>query len=361
MKLNERDMKNRTSVSRRNFLMKTSLGFGGGMIGSTILSCRPSMDQGKEKLPREICLASVDLKGLWPDKTRESRIRNMLMRMEDVVGLHPDMICLPELFDTIWVDEEKTLEEVAEDEKVPGPVTTRIADFAKKHGCYVACPVVTKSEGHFYNSSLLIDRHGKIAGVYHKIHPVKTEVLPENAYKGGGITPGALGQPVIETDFGKVGMLICYDANWLDGWDNLRKKGAEVILFSSAFPGGRILNYYAGRNGCYIVSSTGGDARVIDMSGNDLDSSSTFVRFAWANVNLEKVNTPTWPTRDRLPDIFNKYGDRLGIKVWDNTDVITIESRDPRLKVKDVLKEFEIQSNDELIASTEEVQNKYRP
>jgi beta-ureidopropionase len=354
-------MKSNTNFSRRNFLINTSIGLGGGIIGSSVLSCRPGLAEGMNKLPREVCLASVDLKGLWPEKTRESRIKSIQARMEDIVGLQPDLICLPELFDTIWVEEQKHLGDVAEDEKVAGPVTGIIAEFAKKHHCYVACPVFTKSEGHFYNSSLLIDRNGKIAGVYHKIHPVKTEVLPDQAYQGGGITPGALDQPVIETDFGKVGMLICYDANWQDGWDNLKKKGAEIILFSSAFPGGRILNYYAWRNGCYIVSSTGGDARVIDMSGNDLDASSNFVRYAWAHVNLEKANTPTWPTRDKLPELFNKYGNRLAIKVWDDTDVITIESRDPGLKVNDVLKESGIQSNEELLATTEEIQNKYRP
>jgi predicted amidohydrolase len=354
-------MKNRLSVSRRNFLKKSSIGLGGGIIGSSVLSCSPGMAGAKTRLPREVCLVSVDLKGLWPDKTRESRIKRMLERMDEITGLNPDLLCLPELFDTSWVEEEKPLIEVAEDEKVPGPVTRRIAEFAKKHHCYVVCPVYTSSGGHFYNSSLLIDRKGDIAGVYHKIHPVKSEILPDNAIKGGGILPGALDQPVLDTDFGKVGMLICYDANWSDGWDSLKRKGAEIILFSSQFPGGRILNYYASKNGYYIVSSTGGDARVIDMSGNDLDSSSTFVRYAWSKVNLEKVNTPTWPTRDKLPELFNTYGNRIGIKVWDDTDIITIESLDSGLKVKDILKEFKIQSNDELVATTEQVQNKYRP
>jgi len=353
-------MKNITTVSRRNFLRNTSIGLGGGLVGTSMLSCRQGSALGEKKLPREVCLVGVDLKELWPDKTRESRIARMLERMEDVAGLGPDLVCLPELFDTSWVEEEKPLNEIAEDEEVPGPVTSRIADYARKHRCYVACPIFTAKAGHFYNSTLLIDRNGKIAGVYHKIHPVQTEILPETSYKGGGITPGSLDQPVIETDFGRVGMQICFDANWSDGWDNLMKKGAEIILFSSQFPGGRILNYYAMRNGCYIVSSTGGDARIIDMSGNDIDASSTFVRYAWSNINLEKVNTPTWPTRDRLPDLFNKYGNRLAVKVWDETDVITIESRDPGLKVKDVLKEFEIQSNDILLAITEEAQNKYR-
>ena len=43
--------------------------------------------------------------------------------MEEVTGLQPDIVCLPELFDTMWVDEKKPLSEVAEDEKFPGPVT----------------------------------------------------------------------------------------------------------------------------------------------------------------------------------------------------------------------------------------------
>jgi beta-ureidopropionase len=352
-------MKNERNVSRRNFLRQSSLGLGAGIVGTSIPSCMPGSLIEKNKLPREICLASVDLKGLWPDTTTESRIKRILGRMEEIAGLQPDIVCLPELFDTIWIAEHRPLSEVAEDEKVPGPVTSRIAEFAIKHNCYVVCPVYTTREGHFYNSSLLIDRKGKIAGVYHKMHPVKSEIISKNRGEIK-ITPGALDQPVILTDFGKVGMQICYDANWKDGFDNLKKQGAEIILFSSAFPGGRILNYYAWRNSCYILSSTGGDARVVDVSGNDLDSSSTFVRYAWANVNLDKVTVDTWPTRDRLPEIFKKYGDRLKIKVWDYTDVITIESLDPQLKVMDVLKEFEIQTIDQCLKETEETQDKYR-
>jgi beta-ureidopropionase len=353
-------MKNRSSVTRRNFIRNASVGLGGGIVGLSLPSCgQVSTD---EKLTaRRISVVGIDLKGLWPDKTRESRIKRMLGRMENVAGLHPDLICLPELFDSIWVDEEFKLSEIAEDEKIPGNVTARIAEFAKKNSCYVACPVYTRKEGNFYNSSLLIDRQGNIAGAYNKIHPVKDEILTgKTGDEAIGVLPGAKNQTVIETDFGKVGIQICYDANWQDGWENYKKQGADIILFPSAFPGGRILNYFAWRYGCYIISATGGDSRIIDISGNDLHSSSTFVRYAWADINLEKVNADTWPTNDRLPDLFNKYGHRLGIKVWDNTGVITIESLDNRIKVRDVLKEFEIQTIEENIKTCEVVQDKYR-
>ena len=354
-------MNNDKNVSRRNFIKTSSLGLGAGMVSIADLPGKTDRAIENKKLPREVCVASIDLKGLWPDTTRESRIRRMLERMEDITGMKPDIICLPELFDTSWVEEEKPLSELAEDEKIPGPVTSRIAAFAKKNNCYVVCPLFTKKDGKFYNSSLLIDRKGSIAGVYHKTHPVKTEIFPDQAFKGGGILPGAIDQPLIETDFGKVGMQICFDANWTDGWENLKNKGADIVLFSSQFPGGRMLNYYARQNEYYIISSTGGDARVIDISGNDLDCTSEFVRYAWATINLEKVNVTTWPTRDKLPDLFKKYGNRLGIKVWGNTEVITIESRDPQLKVLNVLKEFEIPTYAELLKNETEVQDKYRP
>jgi beta-ureidopropionase len=353
-------MSNKENASRREFLKQSSLGLGAGITGISLPAMKQDRVAGNKKLPREATVVSIDLLG-WPDKTTEIRLKRMFDRMDDIAGLQPDIICLAELFDTMWVTEQRDIAEIAEDEKVPGPVTSRVAEFAKKHSCYVVCPVVTKKEGRYYNSSLLIDRKGNIAGVYHKIHPTKTEIFPNQAFKGGGVTPGALNQPVVQTDFGKVGMQICYDANWADGWDNLRRQGAELVLFSSAFPGGRMLNYYALRNNCYIASSTGQDARIIDMSGNNLDVSSEFVRYAWRTINLEKVNVTTWPTRDRLPDVFNKYQDRLGIKVWGNTGVITIESRGPQLKVMSVLKEFDIPTYAELLEKETEVQNQYRP
>jgi len=281
--------------------------------------------------------------------------------MESVIGIKPDVICLPELFDTIWVSESYKISEVAEDEKNPGPVTHRIAEFAARHNCYILCPVYTKKEGSYYNSSLLIDRKGNIAGSYNKIHPVKSEILPQSVTDDVGIRPGAKDQPLVDADFGKVGMQICYDANWFDGWDHCRKQGAEIIFFSSAFPGGRILNYHALQCGCYVVSSTGGDARIIDMSGNDLASSSTFVRFVWAEINLDKVCTSTWPTNQKLPDILKKYGSRLEIKVWDNTSIITIASLDKDIKAKDVVQEFGLLTVEENIAASEEAQIKYRP
>ena len=72
----------------------------------SIPGCAAAGPVESKKMARRVSVAGIDLKGLWPDKTRESRIKRMLERMENVAGLHPDIICLPELFDTSWVDEQ---------------------------------------------------------------------------------------------------------------------------------------------------------------------------------------------------------------------------------------------------------------
>jgi beta-ureidopropionase len=61
----------------------------------------------EKRLPREIVVAGIDLRGLWPVDTVEQRIRDILQRMEQVYVFEPDLICLPELFHTSWVREER--------------------------------------------------------------------------------------------------------------------------------------------------------------------------------------------------------------------------------------------------------------
>ncbi len=352
-------MRNKGNTSRRIFLKQTSYGLGAGIVGASLSSFISAKSDKTIKLPGLLNVATIDLLGLWKDSTSESRIKSVLERMEELSGLEPDIICLPELFSTMYIQEKISPEEAAEDEKIPGPITGRIAEFAGKYRCYVVCPVYTRNKGHIYNSSALIDRKGQIAGVYHKTHPSKAEMFP-NGTPGTGITPGILNQPVIQTDFGKVGMQIGYDAYWNDGWDNLKNQRADVILFSSDFPGGKMLNHYALQNSCYIISSTAGDARIIDISGNDLHASSTFIRYGWDTINLGKVIIDSWPTNEILPEIFSKYSDKLNFRIWDNNWTATVESRDPDIKIQDVFKEFNITPTEELYKRTEEVQKKYR-
>ncbi len=352
-------------ISRRSFLGKSAAGIGMGITGSlgtqSCASSNPNVE--REILRRNVKIASVDLQHLYPERSVKSRVNNMLERMEKAVGAEPDIICLTETFDTSYVDEQRSYAEIAEDEHSPGPVTSRVVDFARKYNCYIICPIITKNDGRFFNSAILIDRQGRIAGAYHKAHPVDTEIK-----HGEGIIPGPLRPPVFETDFGKIGMQICFDANWFESWAHLKNDGAEIVFFPSQFPGGRILNFHAWKNNYYVVSSTGEDARIIDISGIDIDSSSFQLGYTWATINLEKEYVPTFPGKYHIPDILTKYKDRVKIKVFRDTGGgagtgaghITIESLDPGLFVKDILKEYEIPTYREDLRTSEVIQAQYR-
>jgi beta-ureidopropionase len=314
----------------------------------------------ENRLPREVWVAGMSLKGLWPEKTIEKRMKDVLERMESFYAFEPDLICLPETINTSWVDELKTLEEVAEDETTPGPITSMLAEVARKQNCYITCPIVTKKEGHFYNSSILLNRQGKIEGVFHKVHPTATEVIPEAYFKGGGVTPGAVNGGVLKTDFGTVGTQICFDAEWSDGWHSLKEDGAEIVCFPSQGPFSNTLSNHAWVNHYYIVASTGEDSQIIDMTGDIIASDGEFARWVCAPVNLEKELLHIWPHTLKFKDIQKKYGRKIRFKIYHPENWATLESRDPDVKVKDILKEYEIPTYDEHIREATEIQQKHR-
>ena len=106
---------------------------------------------------------------------------------------------------------------------------TLMSALAAKHRMYMAASiyVVDKTDGKKYNRGVLYDRSGKLCGIYDKIHPYSPEVNQQ------GVTPGTR-TDIFETDFGKVGMIICADSWFTDVTQLFALKGAEVILFPVA-------------------------------------------------------------------------------------------------------------------------------
>lgn len=313
-----------------------------------------------DRLPREVWTAAVSLKGLWPVDTIEKRMKDVLDRMESVYAFEPDVIVLPETIQTSWVKERKPLDEIAEDERHPGPITSMLAEVAKKQQCYITAPVVTKKDGRYYNSCILLNRQGNIDGVFHKVRPTATEIVPQTYYQGGGITPGEINAPVFKTDFGTVGMQICADASWEENWQALKTNGAEMVFFPSQGPYSNTLSNHAWVNHYYIISATGEDARIIDMTGDVIASDGEFARWVCAPVNLEKVFLHIWPQTLKFKDIQKKYGRKIRFHIHHKENWATLESLDGDVKVRDILKEYDLPTYDEQIREATEIQDKHR-
>ena len=106
-------------------------------------------------------------------------------------------------------------------ENIPGPTTDRISEVARKHHMYVVFGTYERAGEAIYNTAVLMGREGEIIGKYHKVQ------LPD--VERWSVTPGD-SFPVFETDFGTVGMMICYDVDFPEVARCLALNGAELLF-----------------------------------------------------------------------------------------------------------------------------------
>ncbi len=332
------------NISRRNFVKSSALA-GTFAVSNPLNSVQV---ENKGKLPREVYVA-----GFSSDRLRTETSQEMIDLMENelqsVIPLKPDIICLPETFPFWWgINQRMTVPEQAEFSK---NAIDKFAAFAKENNTWMICPVVTSEAGKFYNAAVLIDRIGNYSGEYRKMHPTDTEMLD-------GISPGPIDPPVFETEFGKIGIQICFDIQWNDGWEKLSKKGAEIIFWPSAFTGGFLLNARAWQHKAIIVSSPlRGEAKICDITGEEISKSGYWQKY-WvcSSVNLEKAFIHTWPYIHRFTEIQDKYGQKIRISHFHDEEFAVIESRSEDVKVNDVLQEFEIRTHAEHINRADQMQ-----
>jgi beta-ureidopropionase len=119
-------------------------------------------------LPRKVWVATTTLHGS-ATRTVEGNTGAAQILLEAACAQSPDIVCLPETFASADVQYTEA-KQVAQ--RVPGPITEMVAEAARRHSTYVICPLLEERDGRVYNSAVLPDRRGQIAGVYEKIHPV---------------------------------------------------------------------------------------------------------------------------------------------------------------------------------------------
>ena len=165
-------------------------------------------------------------------------------------------------------------------EPLDGEVVTTLADEARTLGIGVAAGHPTVEGGQIYNSIVLLDRDGRIAGVYHKAYPTIWELQD-------GITPGH-GPLVLDTAFGSIGFAICYDLNFAELRLAYRDLAPDLILFASAFRGGLQNRWWAYETRSHLVSSViDPQSLVVNPLGRVLLSTSNWTRLATITLNLD--------------------------------------------------------------------------
>ena len=288
---------------------------------------------GKPARVVTICQAGRVLPSV--EATREA----VMGLVDQVLSLKPDLVCLPENFATAGVKKDPNDDRA---ETVPGPTTDAAAQRARQGRCYVVCPSRTRRDGRLYNSAVILDRKGEIAGVYDKVHPVTSS----NDYTifEQGLAPGREA-PVFDLDFGRVGVQICYDAGFPETWEELARKGARMILWPSAYNGGFPLRAYAYLHHVYVVSSVRTDkSRIIDPLGAVLAETDAFLNVAWRDINLDFAVCHT-DFHNGVPEAVQAaYGDRVEVRTDRDSGHLLVEPKDAGLTIERLQKEFGFES-----------------
>lgn len=339
--------------NRRNFLKNASLA-ATGLGFKSIVSTIPNPVESKlGNNSRSVCIASITQHSLRGNTMHEV-ISAALKEMEIPLPNSPDIFCLPEIFHIAGIeDKQPSLRLSAEDGS--GNLIAPFQSFAKKHNCYIICPVHSLNNGKYYNAAIVINRQGAKIGEYRKIR------ITDNEMKIG-LTPGPLDPPVFQTDFGLIGIQTCYDIEWEDGWKKLSKKGAEIVFWPSAFSGGKKVNAKAWENQYYVVSSTQkGTSKIVDLLGDDIVTSGLYNSWGvCARVNLEKAFIHSYPGAFSFIDIQKKYGNKVNCYTLHDEEFSIIESLSPEVKVLEILKEFGLITYREQLKRDEDNQLKLR-
>ena len=199
--------------------------------------------------------------GLRPRNTgsKDGSVNAFLKALDQVAAGKPDIVCLGEGITAVGNGQSY----ISLAEPVPGPTTDKLGVKARQHHMYIVAGLYEREGVAVYNTAVLIDRQGNVVGKYRKVYLPREEIE-------GGLTPG-MDYPVFETDFGRIGMMICWDLQYVDPARALAAQGAEMILMPIWGGNYTLMRARAIENHVFLISS-GYDVEtaVIDPDGEAL-------------------------------------------------------------------------------------------
>jgi N-carbamoylputrescine amidase len=155
-----------------------------------------------------------------------------MVLIEDAARQGVQVLGLQEIFNIPYVCASHDSKWYETAERVPdGPTIQHMQSVAREHGMVLVVPVYEEQmTGVYYNTAAVIDADGSYLGKFRKIHIPHTSGYHEKFF----FKPGDLGYPVFQTAVCKIGVYICYDRHFPEGWRELALNGAELVFNPSA-------------------------------------------------------------------------------------------------------------------------------
>lgn len=294
--------------------------------------------------PRPLAVAA----GASDEEAVAAMIGHWQAQLEQVLPDRPDLIVLPEACDR---PDPGTFPP----ERRPSYYRTRgnrvrdsLADSARRHGCYIAYAAHTEAaDGTWRNAVQLIDRAGRVAGLYHKNYLVTEEYEQANILYGREA-------PIFQCDFGRVAPVVCFDLNF----EELRLRYAaaqpDLILFPSMYHGGLMQGYWAYACRSYFAGAVAGaPCSIVTPLGELAAASTNYYSFVTTRINLDYEVLHIDHNGAKFPQIKRKYGPEVVIHDPGYLGSVLLTSESEAFTAADIVAEFGLERLSDYLARSE--------
>jgi predicted amidohydrolase len=303
--------------------------------------------------PRKVIVGTA-MQSFWG---RYPGLRNRLDQLAGIVdqmaaqakrdyGRGLDLAILPEAAMTGEVGDNAVDSSISFD----GETKDAFAQKAREHTCHIVVPTYlldSRKKKLCSNAAILLGRKGEVLGTYRKIHLV---VSLDRRTMENGTTPGCA-LPVFDCDFGKLGIQICYDMDFGEGWAGLARRGAELIAWPTQSPQTSQPAFRARDHRCYIVSSTWRhNATVFEPTGKIAAQIRPPHSVLVHELDLSYALLP-WSSKLQNGEALRKaYGDKVGFRYYEDEDCGIFWSNDPKTTIGQMVRSIGVLELEEEMA-----------
>jgi N-carbamoylputrescine amidase len=163
--------------------------------------------------------------------SKEENMQKAIAGIKDAAAKGANIVCLQELFTSLYFCDVEDYENFKLAEKIPGATTDTLGEVAAACNVVVIASLFEKrTQGIYHNTTAVIDADGKYLGMYRKMHIPDDPAYYEKFY----FTPGDLGYKTFDTKFAKIGVLICWDQWYPEASRLTALQGAEILFYPTA-------------------------------------------------------------------------------------------------------------------------------
>jgi predicted amidohydrolase len=299
----------------------------------------PRFTSRADRLPRKVMIASAvaNFSGTVEQRLAlAARLIDEAATTAKTIGTKRalDLVILPEF---AFLDEAGTTaaERALE---LDGPVLSALCGHSRRHQTWIVVPMTLREAGNrekISNAAVLLNREGEVAGIFRKVHPM---VDPDGRFEGG-VAPGNE-YPVFECDFGRLGILICWDMSYPNAWKALAVGGAELVALPSASPQTLRPAAEALRHHYYVATSTPrNNASIFDPIGR-IVAQRTAPGVIVHEIDLAYAILHWTETLQEGRVLRERFGTRVGGDYSPREDTGVFWSNDPEVSIGEMIREL---------------------